>query len=352
MRYIVADIETTEIDGKLLKDIEAIHCIALKPEGGVTKCYTSKPIATSDGTLQEALEILNKADTVIGHNFIKFDRPVIHYLLGNLKPPIIDTLIDAKLTIPKDVLLTNDMKKPYIPKDLKGSYSLKAFGYRMQFFKMDYSDFSELNEEMIKYCKQDVEVTEKLYQYLIQYKYYPSKEVRELEYEIARIIQLQEEYGCYFDYDKAMEYSTKLQFEIMNIDNQLKKIFPQRFVADGDVVEPKATDKRRKEIYPSKLDIHRNIKYQGDQLQIGKNGKWVFSKKVVWRDYPFNLVFIKPTGQYQKIKLETFNPGSRQQIISRLYDTYKWKPRFFTEKGNPKFSKETIQDILKEDEYE
>ena len=39
-------------------------------------------------------------------------------------------------------------------------------------------------------------------------------------------------------------------------------------------------------------------------------------------------------GEYQKIKLQTFNPGSRAQVVERIMKDYGWKPTNYTEKGS------------------
>lgn len=43
-----------------------------------------------------------------------------------------------------------------------------------------------------------------------------------------------------------------------------------------------------------------------------------------------------------KVKHEPFNPGSRQQIASRLIEKYKWKPTEFSETGLPKVDETTL----------
>ena len=53
-----------------------------------------------------------------------------------------------------------------MPGGLKGSASLKAWGYRLSDYKIDFKDFTSFSEEMLSYCIQDVNVTHKLFQHI------------------------------------------------------------------------------------------------------------------------------------------------------------------------------------------
>ena len=54
----------------------------------------------------------------------------------------------------------------HVPGGLKGSASLKAWGYRLSDYKIDFKDFTSFLEEMLSYCVQDVNVTHKLFQHI------------------------------------------------------------------------------------------------------------------------------------------------------------------------------------------
>ena len=86
-----------------------------------------------------------------------------------------------------------------------------------------------------------------------------------------------------------------------------------------------------------KLDPFRNIRARRPQLQIGKNGKWKFpNRSMKYFDYPHRLTYQITCGEYQKIKLQTFNPGSRSQVVDRIIKDYGWIPTNYTEKGSVK----------------
>ena len=338
---VVFDIETNPLVD-LVKNIDRIWCIAIKIDNQETKCYSYKPLDYTDGTLDEAKAILDSADVIIGHNICKFDIPIIERLIHKIKAKsLVDTLIDAKLTLPKDVLAEFDKSRGVIPASLYGSYSIKAFGFRLGLVKLDYNDFgSDISKEMVTYCKRDVDVTYRLYNELIKKERYPSKSIRECEYRVASIIFDQQEYGCYFDIDKAKKESARLQMHSIGLEQKLRRQFPPILVADGDVVIPKRSSTKKLVLDSNKpLGIF-TPKYQ---LPIGKNGRFVKYKGIL-RDKPFRTIDVITTEgcAYQKLKLQVFNPSSRQQIADRLMRVYNWKPVVFTEKGNIVINAETL----------
>ena len=154
--HIVFDIETNG----LYYEVTTIHCIGIKVDDEDIKCYTSRPIEGSSGSIEECLELLQQATTLVAHNGIKFDIPVIKKLYGidlyNGRK-VLDTLILSKLKYTNLVLIDSNNSK--LPPKLRGSHSLKAWGYRLGNYKEVHEDWSQVSEEMVHYCKQDVEVT-------------------------------------------------------------------------------------------------------------------------------------------------------------------------------------------------
>jgi DNA polymerase I len=76
-----------------------------------------------------------------------------------------------------------------VPTKLRGSASLKAWGYRLSDYKIDFKDFKEYSEEMIEYCKQDVAVTTKLFKHT--QKQTCSEAALKLEHDFALAIEKQ-----------------------------------------------------------------------------------------------------------------------------------------------------------------
>lgn len=317
------DIETNSFNS-LLSEVTTIYCIGVK-------CDDDEPIIFTQDNYNQALELINKSSLVIGHNIIKFDLPIIRRL-GEIKPRVVDTLIDSKLTYPKDLLSLWD-KELGLPTNLIGSYSLRAFGYRLKSPKLEFDDFTCYSPKMATYCKADIELTYKLYKKLLESPYYPSKEVRELEYEVARIISAQEENGFYFDIDKARELSTKLKFRQLDLEHKLKKIFPAKFEACSHVLN--SSKRVTKTYYYKQKDSLINLRPFRIGLSISMQGK--FKKfKSKFHLKPFKIVTTHTEGLHQRIKLVSLNPSSRVQLIKRLKDKFNFTPKTFTLKGTPK----------------
>ena len=170
MGAIIFDLETNG----LLNDATRIHCIALHwCENDTTESYNDEkysykpkelPMA-SGHYIHTALQWLETADVLIGHNIIGFDIPIIRKLYPWFNPSgtIVDTLLLSRLYHPN--LLDIDKTSNKIPSKLFGRHSLEAYGHRLGEYKGDFgqgTDWKEWSQEMEDYCVQDVIVTKKL----------------------------------------------------------------------------------------------------------------------------------------------------------------------------------------------
>jgi len=171
----------------------------------------------------------------------------------------------------------------------EGGHSLESWGTRLGFPKGDFDDWDGgLTDEMITYCIQDTLVTKKLYEHLVsQFEINKfDKRSIELEHKVQEIICKQTENGFKLDERKAIELQADLTSKLVNIEASLQSIFPT-----------KTTER--------------------------------YSEK---------------TGKRIKDSVEVFNPGSRKQIGERLIEKG-WKPKDFTEKGQPKVDETTLEGV-------
>ena len=159
----------------------------------------------------------------IMHNGISFDAPVLNRLLGtNIKPhQIVDTLILSQLL--------NPMRD--------NGHSLEAWGNRLAMPKGDVDTFEVYTPDMLEYCKQDVNITHKLFEVLQKEGRGFSKSSVYLEHQVRLIIDQQEKNGFYLDMQKAMSLYNKLRDEA----NELEKWAVTNF--DPTVVELKTKTK-------------------------------------------------------------------------------------------------------------
>ena len=161
-KMYVIDIET---DG-LLDTMTTVHC-------AVAKDYKTGEVHTFGPTeITKFLELID-GEVVIGHNIINFDLPALHkwcVLTGNLLMfPLVQMEID---TLVLSRLLNPDRERPEGLPQKVGPNSLQAWGYRVGIYKGDYGNqeaaFDQYNEDMLAYCRQDVEVTEQVYKHLLK----------------------------------------------------------------------------------------------------------------------------------------------------------------------------------------
>ena len=262
MRYVF-DIETNGF----LHSCDKVHCIVLKD-------IDTGEILTPDN--ETAIKKLKEAELIIGHNIIKFDIPVLEKLYSaTFTGKIFDTLVGTRLIFSD--IKDKDFSIKDFPKDCIGKHSLKAWGNRIGEYKEQIeTDWQTFTPEMLEYCKQDTEVTYKLYK-VIEEKGY-SQEAMDLEHEVASLIFKQEEHGFTFDTEKAQALSVKLKARLAELSEELQ-----------DVFQPIVTE------------------------------RW--STK---------------TGKKLKDSVTIFNPSSRHHVAQRLKEKYGWDAQEFTADGKAK----------------
>jgi len=233
-------------------------------------------------TLQQYLE----GEQVVGHNIIGFDAPILNKVWGVVIPDnsLVDTLVMSRLYKPDiEVVLPKEGKAPTL-------HSLEAWGYRLGSYKIGFTDFdSGWSEEMATYCEQDVQLLEKLYNFLTitMTKEGFSTQSIQLEHEVAIICRGMENNGFMLDMEKAMVLNATLSGRMSDIEEEMQKVFPP-------IVEQR------------------------------------FSEK---------------TGKQLKDKVTIFNPGSRQQIGDRLIKLG-WKPTKMTPTGQPIVDEDTLKGVV------
>ena len=171
-RTIIFDLEANG----LYNDVTHIHCIAYyssesnQIESYNDECNWKDPDPRQKGMSSpviRAIQHIEQAAFIVGHNIIGYDIPVIRKLYPFFKPNgvIIDTLLLSRLYHPRLMSLDKERNWPHMPLQLYGRHSLEAYGYRLGEYKGEYgktTDWKEWSQELEDYCIQDVAVTKKL----------------------------------------------------------------------------------------------------------------------------------------------------------------------------------------------
>lgn len=245
-------------------------------------CVVTKDLDTQEVKVwkeaKDLSEYIKAASLIVAHNGIAFD----FYLLNKLWK------CQITLKRVRDTLVLSRLLNP----SLEGGHSLANLGKLLGIEKSEFNDFdlqTQSLDEMVQYCKQDVEVLHRIYNYLeaeLKRQEF-SPQSQELEHEVQAIIAVQERNGFKFDEPAAMRLLAELKAKLDAITVEMQRIFPPRVTA-------------------------------------GRTHK--------------------KTGKPLKDIIEPFNPGSRQQIAERLIEKG-WKPSKYTEKGSVIVDETTLEGL-------
>lgn len=314
------DIETNGIeDFALLSDLKVIHCLS------IYQLESDKIITYHGESLIRGINELNKADVIVGHNIINFDIPALKKLYPkafNPKGQVVDTLVLCRV-IATDVA-SEDRARDSFPEELVGSHSLRAWGERLNFPKLDYGQqegaFDSYNDEMKIYCEADTVLTGRLAQKLREFM--PDRRMVDLENDFARLMRDQEFRGFAFDEAKAEELTRELTTKRAELTDDLQKMFPP-------VVEEMKTPKGWK------------LEIDGDEIIAETKGGLTDEL----RKRKMKLALAKQAIKFEPKSREIpFNPGSRPQIADRLKELG-WEPKLFTPNGKPKIDESVLKGL-------
>ena len=290
MTRLIFDIETNG----LLDQSTKIHCIAaIDIDSGLR--YVWGP-----NELEVAIDRLNNSDLLVAHNGIGFDYPVLRKLRRDFKPTGLmwDSMVLSRLI--KSNTKERDGAERRLPGRLMGSHSLKAWGMRLGDEKGAFEGpWAEWSQAMQDYCVQDVEVNLLLWNHLKPDSY--SRQAIDLEHRIAFVCNEMRTSGWLFDVAAAGKLHVLLVTERDKLEKEVKASFGNWWESVG-VYTPKVNNKTKG--YTKGIPV-------------------------------------------TKIKRVEFNPQSRQHIFKGLMSKG-WKPKAFTDNGQPKVDEAVLDQISKE----
>jgi DNA polymerase I-like protein with 3'-5' exonuclease and polymerase domains len=179
---------------------------------------------------------------------------------------------------------------------IEGGHSLKNWGTKLGQAKIPFEQFDFFTEEMLTYCRNDVELTDRLYKFLIN-KTKDFGQSIDLEHKTAEIIQSQHDKGFKLNIIDAYELQCKFQEDMNDLTSKVRETFPPLKIEEEFI--PKSNNKSR--------------------------------------GYVKGVPFIK-------VKYKEFNLGSRQQIAERLV-LLGWKPKKKTDKGHTIVDEKVLSEI-------
>tara|TARA_R100001509_G_scaffold124166_2_gene77775 strand:- start:4591 stop:6375 length:1785 start_codon:yes stop_codon:yes gene_type:complete len=302
---LVFDIETNGLLWEsTLKDHETGEVTNLPPASKIwcivavddtDKVYTFTP-----ESIDEGIEFLKSADSLVGHNILGFDIPAIHRIkqidLSN-HANILDTLTLSRLLHPTR----------------EGGHSLEKWGWRLNCPKSTAPMFTEYSKDMLDYCIQDVRLNKKVLDKLRKDSVGFSKESVEIEHKTTQILIEQELNGFLFDERRAIDLLSSLNKRKKEVEDEVHATFKPKWIPVKEV-----TPKLKKDGTLSKSGLT-SVEYQE---RVATNDTTPFTRK----------------------ELREFNLGSRQQIGEYLID-FGWQPKRFTPTGQPIVDEGTLSKI-------
>ena len=288
--FCVLDIES---DG-LLNEVTKIHCLSYNifidgksiKQGSITDYSEIKTFLLSQSTL-------------VGHNIVCYDIPVIEKIL-NIKPKamLVDTLALSWYLYPSELKNGKEQKRKH--------HGLEFWGEILGIKKPEVKDWKGLSvEEYINRCEEDVAINTKLWLMMQEYlgKIYNGNYISILQYLTFKMdcAREQEEVMCDINKSDAYKYLDTIMSEIDDKIERLSNAMPK--------------DIKYKTI--KKPNIY---KKDGSVSVSGERWLKLCDELGVKAQVPKSIDVIKSIG--------TGNPGSPIQLKNWLF-SIGWEPEFY-----------------------
>ena len=302
---IVVDIET---DG-LLPDVTKIHCIVTKDiDSGFVREFDN--FENSWACKHNAFEWLSGASLIIGHNFVGYDAKVLKKL-WNLDIPyskISDTLCRSRVRYP-------DLLKPAGITTKAGVHSLECWGHRLGMAKVQNEDWSELTDNILDRCRQDVEITHKLWE--VQNDGWNWDNCDKVEVAFLNFMEEQERYGWAFDEAGLPVLIKDLKATLDRLEEEFSRMSDKVVRKQGELKAP--------------------LKKLGGLTQATE--KW-YNELDVQAFNPSDI-----SGPFTRVQFSNINLRSAPQRSKYLHD-HGWIPtEFHLETMKPKMTRESVKNI-------
>ena len=256
---------------------------------------------------QRFADYCSDVDRFVFHNGIQFDVPVINRLLGPVIPEskVLDTLVVSRFL---------NYDNPPV-KGVKERHSLEYWGRRLELHKGNFKDFSDLSPEMLDYCRNDVDITVRLYK-----KFLPDLNSLglDIEHKIQWLCQRMHENGFEFNKQDAQVCLTEVQSRMYELESKFQIDFPPQLEVVNEL-----KDRRKKDGTPVAATLKARRSYPKTEVK---------DEKVLCYDWV------------------DFKPSSPKDRIDRLWDAG-WQPTDKT-KGHILYLREGVDIPEKQERFE
>ena len=377
---------------------------------GTTHVFSNEDtVNTIEKSKEFLLKILNSKDYYITAHNASYDLGVYYKLFGveilKYADKVVDTAIQSAMMFPKHILINHPMNKNLNDKQLRQSHSLNAWSLRLDptNTKLDYSglrkghyidttkvdvETNELRggvvhkltesgirdlktkypniiireatktelydarwsvfdmEQLIKYCKQDVNVTINLLKYFFKESYKVPRSSMAIEVYNSFIASIQTIYGWKIDVEAVERTKQELLMEITKIDIKLSNSFVPVFKKSGEsktlrnssiwlTVSVDSTPQSVLKTITCPVSYYKNGKPKSKKLTGFKEEGGIYYRKV-------NIAYV---GARSNIELVTFKPNSRSSILHFMKLKYNWIPTMYTESLAPRLDSEVFSKL-------
>jgi DNA polymerase I-like protein with 3'-5' exonuclease and polymerase domains len=324
---LCVDIETNGF----IPDVNKIWClVAVDSDNG--NVYSFSDYDDELPSLSEGLDFISKADIVFGHNIIGYDLVVLDYILGFKLPEtvkVVDTWILSQL---------NQYKREH-------KHGLEGWGAKLNYPKLDFTEFNNYSKEMLTYCIRDVELNVKVYKVLAEEatnlirKYPLYKKGIEVETEFAKIEADIRAKGWMFDMAKAQTLLTEINNKLDAIEMVLEPKIGMRCIKTDGKDEFKEPAWRKDGCYTVATVKHFNLPQESGRterpiegaycrisFEQGKVGSievvkdWLYSIGWVpdeWNVEKINGKFVNKSPKITESSLEKLGPDA--MLVSEYY---------------------------------
>ena len=243
--------------------------------------------------IEQALNVLSKADLLIGHNVLSYDLPVLHRLYGFEYDveKVYDTFIMSRLLQPD-----------------RGYHSLEEWGNKLGVKKVEDLDWNHYDPRMLDRCLIDVQITKRVYDTL-------KKEEAGHDWSQAKHI----EHWIAYYHAKQCENGVKLDVEAA-----------QRLLEELVPLHKEAVDKLKQHM---PWIVKQGTTHEKPFTKAGTLKHYVQARygDVVW-------------GPCTNVDITEPNPDSPEQVKQWLL-SIGWEPTEYTDKGSPKITDDSIENL-------